>query len=326
MLLKLLKMKGLTVSSNFADRLTQAIKTKGTPAIVGIDPTYNKLPKKIIERKDLNDETDVAAAVDALFEFSQKVMRIVAPLVPAVKLNIAFFEKYLWEGVETFYGLLQEADSLGLEVIADVKRGDIGSTAQAYAQAHLQNPEFVDMEGFVTGDAITVNGFAGTDGIEPFAAAADAQGKGIFVWVRASNPSAALLQDFANADGKTFFELLAEQVATLACQPQHMGTCGLSNIGMVVGGTAAAQAKQLRDQYPHINFLVPGYGAQGATAADCLNFLKDDGTGAIISASRSIIYAYENPKYIQQFGTNWEKCIEQACIDMKQDLAQAAGA
>jgi len=308
------------MADNFADRLTKATQTKATPALVGIDPVYHKLPKKITEHKDLNDEMDVAAAIDAIFEFCTRVLRIVSPLVPAVKLNSAFFERYYWEGIETYYSLIQEADELGLEVIGDVKRGDIGTTVEAYAEAHLRNPEFIDMEGIVAPDAITVNGFSGLDGIKPFAKVASEEGKGIFVWVRASNPSAAVLQDFADINGRKFFQVLAEQVAALACEPHRIGKCGLSNVGMVVGGTAAEQAKMLREQYPHIIFLVPGFGAQGAGAADCLQFAKDDGSGVLVNASRSIIYAFNEPRYIEKFGDNWEKCIEQACLDMKADL------
>ncbi|MCP4707069.1 MAG: orotidine-5'-phosphate decarboxylase, partial [Planctomycetes bacterium] len=260
------------------------------------------------------------AAVDSTNEFCTRGLRIVSPLVPAVKINGAFFERYYWEGIEQYYSLIQEADELGLEVIGDVKRGDIGSTADAYAEAHLRNPEYIDMEGIVAPDAITVNGFAGLDGIKPFAKVASEEGKGVFVWVRASNPSAGVLQDFTDVNGRKFFEVLAEQVATLACEPHRIGECGLSNVGMVVGGTAAEQAKALREQYPHIIFLVPGFGAQGAEAADCLQFAKDDGSGVLVSASRSIIYAFDEPRYIEKFGDNWEKCVEQACLDMKADL------
>lgn len=311
------------VPSHFADRLTKAVQEKDTQAIVGIDPVYSRLPKQITERMDLNDETDIDASVDAIFEFCTRTLRIVAPLVPAVKFNIAFFERYYWEGVEMYYSLIQEADELGLEVIGDVKRGDIGSTAQAYAEAHLKNCDFVDMEAIVAPDAITVNGFAGLDGITPFADMANEQGKGVFVWVRASNPSASIIGDFADAGGKKFFELIAEQVAIVACQLERVGQSGLSNVGMVVGGTAASVSKSLREQYPQVIFLVPGYGAQGATPDDCVQFCKDDGSGALINASRSIIYAFDNPQYVEQFGDNWEKCIEQACLDMKQALAQA---
>jgi len=308
------------MSDHFADRLTKAVQAKGTPAVVGIDPVYSKLPEQIRERKDLNDEMDIEAAIDAIFDFCKGVMRIVSPLVPAVKLNSAFFERYYWEGVELYYSLIEEADGLGLEVIGDVKRGDIGSTAHAYAEAHLKNPEFIDMEGIVAPDAITANGFAGLDGIKPLADMANEEGKGVFVWVRASNPSAAVLQDFADVNGKKFFEVLAEQVAALACEPHRIGLCGLSNVGMVVGGTAAEQAQSLREQYPHIIFLVPGFGAQGAGAADCLQFAKDDGSGVLVSASRSIIYAYDDPRYKEQYGDDWKKCVEQACLDMKAAL------
>ena len=309
------------MADHFADRLTKAAQAKGTPAVVGIDPVYSKLPEQIRESKDLNDEMDIEAAIDAIFEFCRRVIRIVSPLVPAVKINSAFFERYYWDGIETYYSLIQEADELGLEVIGDVKRGDIGSTAHAYADAHLRNPEFIDMEGIVAPDAITANGFAGLDGIKPLADVANEEGKGVFVWVRGSNPSAGVLQDFADAHGKRFFEVLAEQVATLACEPQRIGQCGLSNVGMVVGGTAAEQARILREQYPHIIFLVPGFGAQGADAADCLQFAKSDGSGVLVSASRSIINAYDNSRYKEQFGADWEKCIEQACLDMKAALA-----
>jgi orotidine-5'-phosphate decarboxylase len=190
------------VASHFGDRLCEAVKKKNTPLIVGLDPVYNRLPDEIRNHLEMNDATDIDAAIDAIFDFCTRVLKIVAPLVPAVKINIAYFEKYLWEGVEAYYSIISEADALGIEVIGDVKRGDIGHTAQAYAIAHLQNPEFLGMEDIITPDAITVNGFAGSEGILPFADIANEQGKGIFTWVRASNPTAAVIQDFEDAHGK----------------------------------------------------------------------------------------------------------------------------
>ena len=271
----------------------------------------------------MNDEFDVAAAVDAIFDFSTQVMRIVAPMVPAVKINIAFFEKYLWEGLETYYSLISEADGLGLEVIGDVKRGDIGHTAELYAAAHLENPEMAGLEDTLAPDAITVNGFAGLEGIEPFAKVADRQGKGVFVWVRSSNPSAAAIQDFADAEGRKMFEKLAEVVGQIANETGRIGSSGYSNVGMVVGGTSPQVSTALRQKYDKLWFLIPGYGSQGASAPDCVRFCKPDGTGALINASRSIIYAYEKPEYKEQFGDDWKKCIEQAVIDAKIDLANA---
>lgn len=308
---------------HFGDRLCEAVKSKNTPLIVGLDPVYGRLPAAIREHRDMNDENDLDASVDAIFSFSTKVLRIVAPLVPAVKINIAYFERYLWEGLETYYSLIAEADELGLEVIGDVKRGDIGHTAECYAQGHLKNPEFAELEDVLTPDAITINGFAGADGILPFAELADKEGKGVFVWVRASNPSAAVLQDFADANGTRMYEKLAQIVSQVAGENGRIGTTGYSNIGMVIGGTSPETTTALRQKYPNLWILVPGYGSQGATAADCVRFCKPDGTGALINASRSILYAFEDAKYAGKFGNNWEKCIEQAAIDAKMEFAKA---
>ncbi|MHC4158908.1 MAG: orotidine-5'-phosphate decarboxylase [Planctomycetota bacterium] len=311
------------MSSHFADRLCEAVKTKRTPLLVGLDPVYGRLPSPIKSHRDMNDEFDAASAVDAIFDFCTQTMRIIAPMVPAVKINIAFFEKYLWEGIESYYALISEADDLGLEVIGDVKRGDIGHTAELYAAAHLENPELVGLEDTLAPDAITINGYTGTDGIEPFADMAAKQGKGLFVLVRTSNPSAAAIQDFADTDGKTMYEKVAEIVNEIATKSERIGSSGYSNIGMVVGGTSPEVTTSLREKYDKVLFLVPGFGSQGATAADCIRFCKPDGTGALINASRSIIYAYEKPQYKGQFGDDWKRCIEQAVIDAKIDLANA---
>jgi len=311
------------MASHFADRLCKAVKGRKTSLIVGLDPVYSRLPPAIRSHRQMNDEFDVAAAVDAIFDFSTQVLRIVAPMVPAVKINIAFFEKYLWEGLETYYALISEADGLGLEVIGDVKRGDIGHTAQLYAAAHLENPELAGLEDTLAPDAITINGYVGADGIEPFVATATSQGKGVFVLIRTSNPSAGEIQDFADAAGQTLYEKMAEVVGRIANKPGQLGTSGYSNVGMVVGGTSPEVTTNLRRKYDKVWFLVPGYGSQGASAADCVRFCKPDGSGALINASRSIIYAYEIPRYKEQFGDDWRRCIEQAVVDAKMDLANA---
>jgi len=311
------------MSDHFADRLCEVVKTKKTSLVVGLDPVYSRLPAIIRSHRQMNDEFDADAAVDAIFDFCTQVMRIVAPMVPAVKINIAFFEKYLWEGFETYYALISEAEDLGLEIIGDVKRGDIGHTAETYAEAHLQNPELVGLEDTLAPDAITINGYTGADGIEPFADVADQQGKGVFVLVRTSNPSAAAIQDIVDADGKRVYERIADIVGQIANKPERIGKNGYSNVGMVIGGTSPEKTSELRRNYDKVWFLVPGYGSQGATAADCIRFCKPDGTGALINASRSIIYAYEKPKYKEQFGNDWKRCIEQSVIDAKIDLATA---
>jgi orotidine-5'-phosphate decarboxylase len=311
------------MASHFADRLCEAVKSKRTSLVVGLDPVYSRLPAAIKNHRDMNDEFDAAAAVDAIFDFCTQAMRIIAPMAAAVKINIAFFEKYLWEGVESYYSLISEAEDLGLEIIGDVKRGDVGHTAELYAAAHLQNPELAGLEDTLAPDAITVNGFAGVEAIEPFADMASKQGKGVFVWVRASNPGAAAIADFADAKGQAMYEKIAEIVNEIAIKPERIGNSGYSNVGMIVGGTAPEVTAGLRQKYGKVWFLVPGYGSQGASAADCIRFCKPDGTGALINASRSIIYAYEKPQYKEQFGDDWKRCIEQAVIDAKVDLAKA---
>jgi len=313
----------MNMADHFADRLCEAVKTKKTSLVVGLDPVYSRLPAIIRSHRQMNDEFDADAAVDAIFDFCTQVMRIVAPMVPAVKINIAYFEKYLWEGLETYYALISEAEELGLEIIGDVKRGDIGHTAETYAAAHLQNPELVGLEDTLAPDAITINGYTGADGIEPFADVANQQGKGVFVLIRTSNPSAAAIQDIVDVDGKRVYERIADIVSQIANKPERIGKNGYSNVGMVVGGTAPEITSALRQNYDKIWFLVPGYGSQGASAADCIRFCKPNGTGALINASRSIIYAYEKPKYKEQFGDDWKRCIEQSVIDAKIDLATA---
>lgn len=204
-----------------------------------------------------------------------------------------------------------------------MKRGDIGHTAALYAAAHLENSELAGLEDTIAADAITINGYIGLDGIAPFADMAAEQGKGIFVLVRTSNPSAAEVQDFADATGRKMYERIAEIIGRIANQPERIGESGYSNVGMVVGGTSSKDTADLREKYDKVWFLVPGYGRQGASAADCVRFCKPDGTGALINASRSIIYAYETPRYKEQFGDDWKRCIEQAVIDAKMELANA---
>jgi orotidine-5'-phosphate decarboxylase len=244
--------------------------------------------------------------------------------VPVVKFQSAFFEKYLWEGVEAYFSLIQEAADLGLQVIGDVKRGDIGSTATAYAQGHMAEHNSGDDEQLVTPDAITVNPMLGLDTLEPFLQIARDAGKGLFVLVRTSNPGSAALQDVKLITGQTWSENLAAQLAPIAADPAFMGKRGFSSIGAVVGATQTHTMQNLRAILPKSIFLLPGYGAQGATA-DMTRAAFINGSGAIVSASRSILYAHELPKYSSQFGKNWEKCVESAVLDMKREISAVLG-
>ncbi len=306
------------MANNFADRLIDGIKSKGAPIAVGLDPLYSKLPVAIRENKEFNDELDTEAAIDAIFEFSTTVLRIISEYVPAVKLNIAFFEKYYSEGIEAYYSLIEEADSLGLVVIGDVKRADIPHTNEVYAQAHLANPEFTDMEDLLTPDAITVNPYFGPGALEPFVKVCREQGKGMFVVVRSSNPEASSVQEISDAEGKKVYEHIAEQVSAIADAQDLIGVNGYSSIGAVVGATDVQAATKLRELMPKSLFLVPGYGAQGGSN-EAIQACCKDGIGAIVTASRSVIYAYDRDEY--KDASSWEQAIEQAVKDMKEQIA-----
>ena len=301
----------------FPDRLLAAIEAKGAPICVGIDPIFEMLPDAIAGDAKERDANDAEAAIDAIFSFTTTLLRLIAPHVPVVKFQSAYFERYLWEGVEAYYSLIQEAAELGLLVIGDVKRGDIGSTASAYAAAHLADPSFQDHEDVIVPDAITVNPMLGLDTLEPFISTAKTFGKGLFILVRTSNPGSADFQDAQLADGRTWSEMLADKLAPIAAQAGLVGNRGYSSIGAVVGATQAHTISSLRKRLPQSIFLLPGYGTQGATA-QMTQAAFTDGKGAIISASRSILYAHREPKYA---GLPWEGAIERAVLDMKHDIA-----
>jgi len=307
------------MSDLFSDRLLDAIAAKGSPVCVGIDPVYEMLPDAIAGASNGRNANDATAAVDAIFAFTIEVLKIVAPLVPVVKFQSAYFERYLWEGVEAYYSLIQEAKELGLATIGDVKRGDIGSTASAYAAAHLADPPFDEHEDIRAPDAITINPFLGMDSIEPFVKTARDDGKGLFVLVRTSNPGSADLQDVKAEDGRTFSELLADHLRPIAAREGLVGDRGFSSIGAVVGATQPHTMLSLRQRLPQSIFLLPGYGTQGATAEMTQAAFKD-GQGAIVSASRSILYAHRDPKFADT--ADWKTCVENAVLEMREELAK----
>ncbi len=310
---------------NFADRLLTAIAAKKAPVTVGIDPVYARLPQAVTCRAGLDRETDLESSLDAVLEFSRQVIRLVAPYVPAVKINIAFFERYLWEGIEGYYELIQEAAERDLIVIADVKRGDVGHTAKAYARANLGDPDLAGSDDIVGPDAVTVNGYLGLDAVEPFLDVCRDEAKGVFVLVRTSNPGAAEIQNVACADGLTVAEHMAKAVAGWGAQDGLVGERGFSCIGSVVAPRDVEQAKRIREILDKSILLVPGYGAQGLGPDAVGACFKPDGTGAIVNASRSVIFAYEQESYRQQCGDDWQACVEKACQDFVSQIRQAAG-
>ena len=302
----------------FADRLTDAIARKGSPVCVGIDPIYEMLPDAVAGPAAERNANDAEAAIDAIFDFTTKVLRAVAPHVPCVKFQSAYFEKYLWEGVEAYYSLIHEAKELGLLVIGDVKRGDIGATSAAYAAAHLVDPAF-DNEDIVAPDAITINPMLGLDAIEPFVDAARDNGKGLFVLVRTSNPGSAQLQDVKLDDGRTWSEMLADRLRNVAAGEGLVGSTAWSSLGAVVGATQPHTMRSLRERMPQSIFLLPGYGTLGATCEMTAAAFKG-GQGALVSASRSILYAHKEPRFASAHG-DWARSVESAVEAMKVDVA-----
>jgi orotidine-5'-phosphate decarboxylase len=294
------------MNEQFADRLLEAIEAKGSAVCVGLDPVYERLPPELHV-----DSDEPEARVEAIRAFCRRVLEIVAPIVPAVKPQIAYFEAYRHFGVELYYDMVRAARSMGLIVIGDAKRGDIGSTAQAYASAHLGSDDCPD--------ALTVNGYFGADGLAPFVEQAKKLGRGIFVLVRTSNPSAASIQDFADADGRTFYEHIAGRVAELGAGEGLVGARGFSSVGAVVGATWPEEARKLREIMPNQIFLVPGYGAQGASAADCAAAFNAEGHGAIVNASRSVLYAFSK----EDADRDWQRAIEKAAGAFAADIAGA---
>ncbi len=284
--------------SGFADRLIGAIREKGTPLCVGIDPRWALLPEEI-KRRASGEASAVAA-------FGREVVDIVSGLVPAVKVQVAFYERLGAEGMKVFAETLGYARERGLVVIADVKRGDIGATAEAYAEAYLgKGAEF-------EADAITVSPYLGEEGLSPFVKAAEKEGRGVFVVVRSSNPSSDYLQSFG---GEQLYVRVGKLVRELG--KGSVGESGYSSIGAVVGGTQRKELEVLRRELPRTIFLVPGYGAQGAAAKDVAAAFNRDGLGAIVASSRGIIYAYADPRE-----ASWRDSIRSAAEKAIEELSE----
>ena len=300
---------------HFADRLIEAVRRVGNPVLVGIDPRPEDLPPGFLA-KFPGDRAGVASALRA---FGDAVVDVVAERVPAVKLQAAYYEAYGPEGLAALYATAAHARSRGLIVLIDGKRNDIGSTAEAYARAYLGRVPVGDRsEPAWDVDALTINPYLGSDGVGPFVATAAAEGKGVFVLVRTSNASAGEFQDLV-ADGRPLYRHVAEHLARWAAPGR--GAMGYSLVGAVVGATYPAELAALRQALPGVLFLVPGYGAQGGTAADVAAAFDANGLGAIVNNSRGLTFAYKRPELRAQFGDDWQAAIDQAVSDMIADLA-----
>lgn len=295
------------------DSLIEKIIAMQNPTAVGLDTAFDYLPDEM--RAGVKDAKGAASAI---LEFNKKLVDSVSDIVPAVKVQIAYYEAYGTEGLKTFYETLLYAKKKGLTVIADAKRNDIGSTASQYAKAFLGQTELSGerFEAFPA-DYLTVNGYLGTDGIAPFTEENKKRGKGIFVLVKTSNPSSGELQNLRLQDGRTVYECMGDMVELWGSET--VGKYGYSSVGAVVGATYPEEAKILRARLKHTFFLVPGYGAQGANAEMLKNCFDGNGLGGIVNNSRGILCAYK-----KRGGTYFD-AARQACLDMKADLLSVLG-
>jgi orotidine-5'-phosphate decarboxylase len=268
----------------FADRIGEAVERKHSQLIVGLDPRLDLLPMELRGEGVLGR----AAGASAVARFCRGIMDAVLPYVVAVKPQSAFFEALGADGVRALEDVCDYARSIGLLVIVDAKRGDIGSTARAYAEAFLEPRDGVGP----LGDAVTANPFLGHDGCEPFVAACRRHGTGVFFLVRTSNPGAADIQDATLSDGRPLWHHIAEFVHEWG-QPL-VGERGLSSVGAVVGATHPRGVSEARRLMPQTLLLLPGVGAQGATPADIARAFTSGPASALVNSSRAVMYAYRD--------------------------------
>ena len=304
---------------NFSDHLIALIRKKNSCVVVGLDPHFKLIPDDI-KQKFLNlHKPSLEYAARVILEFNIQVIDIITPYVGIVKPQIAFYELYGWWGIWAYAETIKYAKEKGLIVIGDVKRGDVPTTAEAYANAHIGEVYVNDtIETPFAADAVTVNPFLGTDSILPFIQTAKKHNKGIFILVKTSNPLSGEFQNLI-CGKKKLHEIIAEKTNEWGID--LIGKEGYSAIGAVVGATFPKEITTLRKVMPKAFFLVPGYGAQGATAQDIKYCFNKDGLGAIINASRSILYAYDISPWKEKYGiTAWKEATREALIKMNEEI------
>ena len=276
------------------DALVSSARRKGSAVVVGLDPDPLHLPREILER--------ALTEAEAVREFSLGVLEAVEPEAAAVKLQSAYFERLGPEGAKVYADLLAAAGALELPTIADVKRGDIGPVAAAYAEAHLS---------VYGATSITVNPYMGADAVIPFLEEARRLSRGVFVLVATSNPSAAAFQDSSTPP---LYEAAAKLVADLG----EVGASGYSDAGAVVGVTRSEVARKVRQLLPDTLFLAPGYGAQKGDASGVRALLDADHAGVLVNSSRGILRAFEGPA-----GGDYKSAAREAARRMREDLTAA---
>lgn len=301
------------------DKLIEKIKITGNPTVVGLDPRIDYIPAFIRERAYAKYGKTLKGAAKAMLVYNKMIIDEIYDLVPAVKPQIAMYERYGISGLKCYVKTIEYAKKRGLVVIGDIKRSDIASTAEAYSDGHIGR---ADVEGIgyevFKEDFITLNPYLGSDSITPFLKDCKEYEKGLFVLAKTSNPNSGEIQDLL-VDGVPLYEKVGSLISKWG--EELIGANGFSEVGAVVGATHPEQAKKLREIMPHTFFLVPGYGAQGGKAEDLAVCFNNDGLGAIVNSSRGIIAAYMKEPYRGSFSDEqFAKASRQAVVDMKNDL------
>ena len=300
------------------EKLVRRIKKLNAPIVVGLDPTLNFVPKFLLD-KAINEKGEtLEAAADAIFEFNKKIVDAVYDLIPAVKPQIAMYEQFGIPGLMAYKKTLDYCHEKELLVIGDAKRGDIGSTSTAYAIGHLGKVKIGSTDvAPIDADFLTINPYMGSDSVVPFVEECKKHDKGLFILVKTSNPSSGEFQD-QKVGEKAVYELVGKKVDEWGLDTVKEG---YSDVGAVVGATYPEMGKVLREIMPKAYILVPGYGAQGGTAAELKPFFNKDGLGAIVNSSRGIIAAYKQEKYAEFGAEGFAEAARAAVIDMKNDIA-----
>ena len=302
--------------------LNKKILATGAPIVVGLDPMLGFIPQPILDKAFAEYGETLEGAAEAVWQFNKGIVDAVCDLIPAVKPQIAMYEQFGLPGLAAFAKTVQYCHEKGLLVIGDIKRGDIGSTSAAYAAGHLGRVA-VGTKSFTPFDEdfATVNPYLGTDGVKPFIDVCKAEGKGIFILVKTSNPSSGEFQDRL-IDGRPLYELVGEMVDKWGadCMDGEY-----SEVGAVVGATYPEMGRVLRDIMPKACILVPGYGAQGGSGKDLIPFFKKDGLGAIVNSSRGIIAAWKQEKYASYGEAGYADASRAAVIAMREDIQGALG-
>ena len=301
---------------NIIDQLIEKIKIMKNPTVIGLDPRYEMLPKYV---KDKYPKT-LEGVGQAIIEYNKELIDAIYDIIPAIKPQIAFYEMYGISGMQAFKETCEYAKQKGMFVIADIKRGDIGSTAQGYSNAYLGKTKIEEKEQSLYDiDFVTVNPYMGTDCVKPFIDDCKKYNKGLFILVKTSNPSSGELQDVKLENGEEVYTRVAKYVEKWG--EKLRGEYNYSSISAVVGATYPEQLKQLRQIAPHTYFLIPGYGAQGGKAEDIALGFDENGLGGIVNASRSLMCAYKSDMWKNKFEEkDYAKATRAEALRMKEEL------